>query len=220
VSKPQVFEVDGGVDIDPNATEFALGYNASIWGKASVPLTAGVTNGAGYTLVGEEYIPGWDYSKVNSLFGQSFAAHPQINATLEANDGLANAVIQVLKAKGVPAKKIPTIGQDATLQGMGNILEGYQCGTVYKPTYMDTQAAIALATFLRAGQTPPAALLTAQVTDPSGSGLTQPAVLAIGGIWVDGKNMASTVLKDGSVSAADLCKAVGAQVCSSAGITP
>lgn len=220
VSQPMVFEVDGGQDIDPNATEFALGYNASIWGKASTPLAAGVTNGAGYTLVGEQYIPGWDYNKAKDLFGQSFTDHPQINATLEANDGLANEVIRVLKAKGVPAKKIPTIGQDATLQAMGNILEGYQCGTVYKPAYMDTQAAIALATFLRADQKPPATLLTAQVTDPSGSGLTQPAVLAIGGIWVDASNMASTVLKDGFVSASDLCNAVGAKVCSAAGITP
>ena len=220
VSKPRVFELDGGVDIDPNATEFALGYNASIWGKAVTPLTAGATNAAGYLLVGEQYIPGWDNRKVGTTFSAAFTAHPEINATLEANDWLADGVIGVLKEKGVPARKIPTIGQDATLQAMGNILEGYQCGTVYKPTYMDTQAAIALATFLRAGQKPPATLLTAQVTDPSGSGLTQPAVLAIGGIWVDGSNMASTVLKDGFVSASDLCKAVGAKVCSSAGITP
>jgi hypothetical protein len=46
------------------------------------------------------------------------------------------------------------------------------------------------------------------------------AVAAVSGIWVDASNMESTVLKDGFVSASDLCAAVGANVCSSAGITP
>lgn len=76
------------------------------------------------------------------------------------------------------------------------------------------------ASLLRAGQKPPPTLLTAQVTDPSGSGQTMAAVAAVSGIWVDASNMESTVLKDGFVSASDLCAAVGANVCSSAGITP
>ncbi len=44
------------------------------------------------------------------------------------------------------AKKIPMTGQDATLQGMQNVLAGYQCGSVYKPIYLEAQAAVALAT--------------------------------------------------------------------------
>ena len=38
---------------------------------------------------------------------------------------------------------------------MEYILQGYQCGSVYKPIYLETQDAVALATILRAGQTPP-----------------------------------------------------------------
>ncbi|GAB1692846.1 hypothetical protein [Krasilnikovia sp. M28-CT-15] len=41
------------------------------------------------------------------------------------------------------AKKIPTTGQDATLRGMENILKGYQCGSVYKPVYIEAQDAVA-----------------------------------------------------------------------------
>ena len=38
--------------------------------------------------------------------------------------------------------------------------------------------------------------------------------------WVDASSMASTVIKDGFVSASALCKAVGSAVCTAAGITP
>ena len=49
-------------------------------------------------------------------------------------------------------------GQDATLVGIQNIISGYQCGTVYKPIYLEAQAAAALALYLRAGKPAPAAL--------------------------------------------------------------
>ena len=59
---------------------------------------------------------------------------------MEANDGLANAVITVLKGAGVKAKTIPTTGQDATAQGMAYILQGWQCGSVYKAIYKEAGA--------------------------------------------------------------------------------
>ena len=49
-------------------------------------------------------------------------------------------------------------GQDATLDGLQNIISGYQCGTVYKPIYKEAGAAVALAIYLRAGKTAPAGL--------------------------------------------------------------
>jgi D-xylose transport system substrate-binding protein len=220
VSKPKVFELSGGSDIDPNAISFALGYNESLWGKSSTPLPAGTTNDAGYLLVGEQNAPGWDPQMGATIFGTALAAHPEISAILAANDALAGSVITALRAKGVPARKVPTVGQDATLTGLANILRGYQCGTVYKPSYLPAQAAVALATFLRAGQKPPASLLNGEAGDPAGSGVTVPAVLLTGTVWVDAHNMPSTVIKDGRVSASELCAAVGPGVCSSVGITP
>ncbi len=155
-----------------------------------------------------------------TIFTQQFTAHPNINATVEANDGLANAVVTVLKSKGVGAKKIPTTGQDATLQGMQNILQNYQCGSVYKPIYLEAQDAVALATFIRAGQTPPAALVNATTTPPKNvSGSAQPASL-LTPTWVNTANMNDTVIKDKFINASALCQAVGTSVCTSAGITP
>jgi D-xylose transport system substrate-binding protein len=220
ISKPQVFELDGGEDTDPNAVSFAQGYNSVIWGKSKTPLTAGLTNSKGYTLVGDSITPGWVNATGATIFTQQFTAHPSINATVEANDGLSNAVIGDLKAAGVGPKKIPTTGQDATLQGMEWILQGYQCGSVYKAVYKEAQDAVSLATILRAGKTPPAALVNSTTSPPSGiTGSTQPASL-LTPEWVTGSNMASTVIKDKFISATALCAAVGSSVCSSANITP
>jgi D-xylose transport system substrate-binding protein len=217
VTTPQVFELDGGQDTDPNAIDFAKGYNNAIWGQAVAQVAVGATNSAGMALVGEQLAPGWDLAKGGAIFQQAYTANNKINATAEANDGLAGAVITALKAAGVPAKKIPTTGQDATLQGMEYVLQGFQCGSVYKPIYVEAQAAVALATYLRAGQTPPAALLNGTTTDPTNAATTEPAVL-LTPMWVNGANMEATVIQDKFVSATDLCKAVGADVCTAAGI--
>jgi D-xylose transport system substrate-binding protein len=220
VKSPKVFELDGGEDVDPNAVSFAQGYNSVIWNKDATPLPAGTTNSKGFTLVGDKITPNWVNATGATIFTQQFTAHPDINATVEANDGLGNAVVTVLKSKGVGPKKIPTTGQDATIQGMENILQGYQCGSVYKPIYLETQDAVALATILRAKQTPPSSLVNAQTTPPKGvSGSAQPASL-LAPTWVTASNMDSTVIKDRFIDPAALCKAVGASVCSTAHITP
>jgi D-xylose transport system substrate-binding protein len=220
VTNPKVFVLDGGEDTDPNAVSFAQGYNSVIWGKATTPLRAGTTNAKGYTLVGEQITPGWVNATGGTIFQQQFTAHREINATVEANDGLANAVVTDLKNVGVGPRKIPTTGQDATLQGMENVLQGYQCGSVYKAVYLEAQDAVALATILRAHLTPPAALVNATTKPPTGvKGRAQPASL-LTPVWVDGSNMATTVIKDKFISASALCTAVTAAVCRNYHITP
>ena len=212
VSNPQVFVLNGGEDSDPNAVSFAQGYNQELWGNTTTPQKPGTTAN-GMTLVGDQVAPGWDNTKGATIFQQQYTAHPNINATVEANDGLANAVIQVLKNKGVKANKVPTTGQDATLQGMANVLTGFQCGSVYKAVYLEAQAAVALATVLRANATPPQALVNGNTSPPSGvQGNQQPAVL-LTPVWVNKANMKDTVLKDNFVKTADLCSQVGAAVC-------
>jgi D-xylose transport system substrate-binding protein len=217
VPSPKVFTLDGGQDTDPNAIDFAKGYNQVVWGQAVAQVADGATNAEGMTLVHEQLTPGWDNTKGQAIFQQAYTANSSINATIEANDGLANAVITVLKGAGVQAKKVPTVGQDATLQGMQNVLQGFQCGSVYKPIYLEAQAAVALATYLRAGQTPPAALVNGTTADPTDPTIVEPAVL-LKPYWVNAANMQATVIKDKFISATELCAAVGADVCTAAGI--
>jgi D-xylose transport system substrate-binding protein len=217
VKNPQVYVLNGGEDTDPNAISFATGYNKVVWGQAAKTVSAGATNSAGDKLVGENFAPGWDNTKGGTIFQQAFTANKQINATIEANDGLANAVITDLKGDGVKPNKIPTTGQDATAQGMAWILEGYQCGSVYKAVYLEAQDAVAMATILLAGDKPPAALLNGTTVDPADSSITEPASL-LTPVWVDKSNMESTVVKDGFDPAASICVIAGASLCAAAGI--
>ena len=172
-----MFVLNGGEDTDPNAISFATGYNKVVWSQAAKSVTAGATNSQGMKLVGENFAPGWSNTQGGTIFQQEFTSHPTINATIEANDGLGNAVINDLKAAGVKPKQIPVTGQDATAQGMAWILEGYQCGSVYKPVYKEAQDAVALADILLSGNTVPTALLNGATIDPANSSITEPASL-------------------------------------------
>src|SRR5579863_60687 len=147
VASPQVYVLNGGEDTDPNAISFASGYNKVVFNTPAKTVAAGAKGTVGgATLVAENFAPGWDNTKGGTIFQQAFTANPKINATIEANDGLANAVITDLKGAGVKPHTIPTTGQDATAQGMAWILEGYQCGSVYKAVYKEAQDAVAMAT--------------------------------------------------------------------------
>jgi D-xylose transport system substrate-binding protein len=217
VSNPQVFVLNGGEDTDPNAISFATGYNKIVWNQPAKTVAAGATNN-GATLVGENFAPGWSNTQGGTIFQQEFTAHPSINATIEANDGLANSVINVLKSAGVPPKKIPTTGQDATAQGMAWVLEGYQCGSVYKAVYKEAQDAVAMADILLSGNTIPSALLNGTTVDPADPSITDPASLLVP-VWVDATNMESTVVKDGFDPASAICAIAGQSVCTAANIS-
>jgi D-xylose transport system substrate-binding protein len=217
IKSPQVFVLNGGEDTDPNAISFASGSNKVVWGQAAKTVAAGAKSSSGATLVGENFAPGWDNTKGGTIFQQEYTAHPSINATIEANDGLANSVITVLKAAGVKPNTVPTVGQDATAQGMAWILQGFQCGSVYKAVYKEAQDSVALATILLAGQTPPSSLLNGTTVDPADSSITEPASL-LTPVWVTKANIESTVVADKFDTAAQICTIAGASTCSAAGI--
>ena len=218
IKKPQVFVLNGGEDTDPNAISFASGYNGVVWNQAAKSVNSGASNSLGYSLVGENFAPGWDNTKGGTIFQQEYTAHPSINATIEANDGLANAVITDLKSDGVKPNTVPTTGQDATAQGMAYILQGYQCGSVYKAVYKEAQDAVSMATILLAGATPPPALMNSTTTDPADASVKEPASL-LTPVWVTKANMESTVVKDGFDTASAICSLAGASLCAKDGIS-
>ena len=218
IKTPQVYVLNGGEDTDPNAIAFATGYNKVVFNTPAKTVAAGAKGTAdGATLVAENFAPGWDNTKGGTIFQQAFTANPKINATIEANDGLANAVITDLKGAGVKPKTIPTTGQDATAQGMAWILEGYQCGSVYKPVYKEVQDAVTVGTILLAGQKVPPALLNGTATDSADTSITEPASL-LSATWVTAANMESTVVADNFDTASAICAIAGASACSAAGI--
>jgi D-xylose transport system substrate-binding protein len=205
VQKPNILVMNGD-PTDNNATLFAQGYNGV--------LKPFFDNGT-YVKVGEP-AGTWTPAVAATTFDQQYTAHKNINAVITPNDDNANAVIASLQKLNIPAKTFPTTGQDASLSGLQNILKGYQCGTVYKPIYLEAQAAAAIAIYMRAGQTPPAGLVNGTTQDSSSNSAVPSSLLAP--VWVTAQNMQATVVADGAVKVSDLCISSLASACAAAGI--
>jgi D-xylose transport system substrate-binding protein len=206
VKDPQVI-VMKGAPTDNNATLFAQGYNAVMAPYFSSKKWTNVSQPAGT----------WDPPTALSEFQQQYTAHKGINTALIPNDENAAPIIHFLQGQGVKANTFPVTGQDATLTGLQNILTGYQCGTVYKPIYLEAEAAAALAIYVRAGQTPPSSLVNGSTPDTQAK-TSVPSVL-LSPTWVTTKNMNSTVIADKFVPAAQLCTGASAAGCKTAGIS-
>jgi D-xylose transport system substrate-binding protein len=206
VSTPNVLVMKGD-PTDNNATMFAQGY-------------LGVLNphftDKSYTLVGTP-AGTWTPTVAVSEFQQQFTAHKNINSVVTPNDDNAAAIVHYLQTLHIKPNTFPTTGQDASTVGLQNILSGYQCGTVYKPIYLEAQGAAALAMYMRAGKTPPASLVNGTTMDTKAN-TPVPSVLLIPK-WVTTSNMASTVVADGAVKAAQLCVGAFAAACKTAGIS-
>jgi D-xylose transport system substrate-binding protein len=206
VKKPKVL-VMYGAPTDNNATLFGEGYNAVL-----NPL---FSNGT-YTKVGKA-AGTWDPPTAETEFQGQFTAHKDINALLAPNDENAAPIIHYLQGLGVKSKTFPVTGQDATLVGLQNILGGFQCGTVYKPIYLEAQAAAAVAIYARASVTPPAALVNGSTQDTQKKVAVKSVLLTPE--WVTPSNMNSTVIADQFVPVAQLCTAKFKSACSAAGIS-
>ncbi len=206
VAKPQVVVMHGDVT-DNNATLFASGYNGALQPYFSSGKYKLVAHTAGT----------WMPPVALTEFEGVFTAHHNVNSAVIPNDETGAPIISYLQSHGVKPKTFPTTGQDATLTGLQNVLSGYQCGTVYKPIYLEAQAAVALALYLRAGKTAPPSLLNSTTTDPT-THTAVPSVL-LTPEWVTPTNMNATVIKDNFVPAAQLCAGKYASACKAAGIT-
>ncbi|HXK34400.1 MAG TPA: substrate-binding domain-containing protein [Dehalococcoidia bacterium] len=102
----------------------------------------------------QQFVPGWDNQKAGTIFEQMLVkTGNKIDAVAAANDGLANAVVVALKAHKL--KPIPLSGQDATPQGVQNIVSGWQTATVFKDVRKLATAAAKAAIAIVKGQKVP-----------------------------------------------------------------
>src|ERR1700744_5091901 len=207
VKSPNVLVMKGD-PTDNNAALFAQGYDGTLASKF---------NGGGWKQVGTT-AGTWDPPTAGTEFQQQYTAHKNINAVLVPNDENAAPIIHYLQSLSIKPKTFPVTGQDATLVGLQNILAGYQCGTAYKPIYLEAQAAAALAMYLRAGDKPPASLANGTTTDTQ-TKTAVPSVL-LTPEWVTPSNMNKTVIADQFVPAKQLCAGSYASDCKANNITP
>jgi D-xylose transport system substrate-binding protein len=133
-----------GSPTDNNATLFKNGYDGVINPKF---------DSGDWKEIDDQSVPDWDNQKALTIFEQILQKNNnKVDGVLAANDGLANAAISALKQRKLP--QVPVTGQDATLQGIQNIVNGDQCMTVYKAIKNEADAASKLAIALAKGETP------------------------------------------------------------------
>jgi len=200
----QVIEMDGGTDTDNNAVLFKQGAQKIL--KASPKVK----------IVADSVVKGWTVSNAAPAFTQALTANGgKVDAVYAANDDIANAVIGVLKSKGL-AGKVPVTGQDAGVEGLRNILSGAQCATIYKSYAQEAAAASKLAIALVKGQNiASAGVKLTKFHDPQGNRDLQAYLLPA---KIVTKSNVKIVVDAKQVTASDLCKGLTAQ-CKAAGIS-
>jgi D-xylose transport system substrate-binding protein len=201
VRNPVVAELNGS-PTDNNATLFKTGYDSQLQPKY---------DNAEFTKGPDQSVPDWDNEEGGKIFEQMLQQQPKINAVLAANDGLAGAVIKVLRKKGLNGK-VPVTGQDATVEGLQNLLTGDQCVTIYKRIKPEADTAASLAVQLFKGEKPTVA---SQLKDPESGAYVPFASLPPLSIDV---TRVKDVVADGFVSKKQLCTAKYADLCEQYGV--
>ncbi|MEH3138201.1 MAG: substrate-binding domain-containing protein [Mycolicibacterium neoaurum] len=189
-----------GSPTDNNATLFSSGAHSVLDAIPSI------------TNVGEQAVPDWDNDKAVTIFEQLYtAADGKVDGVYAANDGLAGSVISILE-KNRRAGQVPVTGQDATVEGLQNILAGSQCMSVYKSATEEAGALAKVAIALAKGETPQT---SATSRDDTGNRDVPSVLLTPVSITKDNVNV---VFDDGGQSRDEVCTGQFAAMCSAAGV--
>ncbi|KRE26693.1 sugar ABC transporter substrate-binding protein [Mycobacterium sp. Soil538] len=189
-----------GSPTDNNATLFSTGAHSVI------DATPSIKN------VGEQAVPDWDNDKAVTIFEQLYtAAGGKVDGVYAANDGLAGSVISILD-KNKRAGQVPVTGQDATVEGLQNILAGTQCMTVYKSATEEAGALAKAAIALANGQKPET---NSTSRDDQGNRDVPSVLLTPKSITKDNVDV---VFTDGGQSKDEVCAGQFAAMCSAAGL--
>ncbi|MEI2816166.1 MAG: substrate-binding domain-containing protein [Microthrixaceae bacterium] len=198
-AKPKVAVLNGS-PTDNNATLFKEGYDGVINKKF---------DSGEWTEVDDQSVPDWDNQKGGQIFEQMLAtAGGSVDGVLAANDGLGGAAIAVLQKNGL---KVPVTGQDATVEGLRNILTGDQCMTVYKAIKVEADAAADAAIALASGEEPDT---NGEVEDTETGKMVESVLATPVAIF---KDNVKDVIADGFVAQDEVCEGLEAE-CADAGI--
>jgi len=198
--KSSVTYVDvNGAPTDNNATLFKQGYDGVL------------KNQTGWKKVDDQSIAKWDNATAGTTFTAMLRKNPNINAVMVANDGMANSVIGALKNQKLNGK-VAVSGQDATAQGLQNIMAGDQCFSIYKPSAQEAVPAIDAIAQIVNGQTPKT---TGTIKDTQ-TGQDVPAILATP-IPITKANVAQPI-NDGYTPKDQVCTGAYATLCSQNGV--
>jgi D-xylose transport system substrate-binding protein len=205
LDQPRVVMLNGGEE-DNNSFLFRQGYAETVEARVDA---------GDWELVADQHVPGWDNAEALTIMEQILVdADNGVDAVFAANDGLAAATANAVDSAGMDP--IPISGQDATAEGMQNILLGRQTMSVYKPIQDEAGLASAVALAMRSGED---ILSTDFDYDYTLIGIEaetgQPTETAEGEgvvpyfglvpIGVTEENMADTVIADGFRTVEEIC---------------
>jgi D-xylose transport system substrate-binding protein len=112
---PRIVELNGGEE-DNNSFLFKQGYDEVVQARVDA---------GDWELVADQHVPGWDNQEALTIMEQILVDTDNgVDAVFAANDGLAAATANAVDAAKMDP--IPISGQDATAEGMQNILLGRQ----------------------------------------------------------------------------------------------
>ena len=190
-----------GSPTDNNATLFSAGAHEVL---DAIP---------NYKNVGEQAVPDWDNDKAVTIFEQLYTkVDGKVDGVYAANDGLAGGVISILDKNG-RAGKVPVTGQDASVEGLQNILAGTQCMTIQKSATGQAGALAETAIAMVNGGDPET---NNTVRDDTGD-RDVPAIL-LDPVSITKDNV-KAVIDSGDMKASDLCTGDYAAMCADAGIS-
>jgi D-xylose transport system substrate-binding protein len=192
-----------GDPTDGNAAMFAEGYDTAL--KA-----AGVE--VDKAALGAKRPDGtWDGAKAGTNFEQALTANGgKVDAVVSANDTNAASAIAILDKNKLT---VPVSGQDASKEGMSNVLAGKQCMTVFKDYLVVAATAADLAIAILSGET---VTTNKQLADGTPFQAADPQALYADAASLEGFKAA---LDRSGLTAADVCSGAAAAKCTEIGLS-
>jgi D-xylose transport system substrate-binding protein len=176
-----------GAPTDSFATDLKKGYTEVL-----------KSDGKDIKVAAEQPVPNWDSQKALTIYEQMLQAAKQpFDATLAANDSIANATISARKARKLPP--IPTSGLDATPEALQHILAGEQTFTIYFSIKDQATKAANLALQIARGQKPTG------ITNQLDNGKKKVPTILLDPLTIRKDNIADTVIADDFASWDDVC---------------
>jgi D-xylose transport system substrate-binding protein len=193
--KPVVAELWGG-PTDQNAFWFKSGNDAVL-----NPLFKSGKLSKGP----QQFVPLWLATNAQPIFEQMLLkTNNKIDGAIAANDNIAGAVVASLKAHHL--NPIPLSGQDATVQGVQNIISGWQTMTVYKYVPSEAKAAAKAAVALLKHKKIPG------INGFRKNGSKKEPTVQLPVVSITKKNY-TRLFKDGFLKRSDVCVGEFAQFC-------
>lgn len=209
VKNPKVIIMNGGTDVDNNAVLFSKGAHTVL-----DPLK----KDGKVDIVGEQTVLGWKNENAPQPFAQTLtSADGVVEGVVAANDGIANAIIGGPLTDNGLAGHVVITGQDASVEGLQNVITGKQSMTIFKDVKLEAQAAAQLAIALIQGKDPSSVgLKLSDFADPESPAHKIQALLLPAQVITQAN--VKDVVDAGALTTAELCKNIE-DACSKLGLS-